>query len=183
MSARAALIAACTSRAAPSMLRDRSNCSVMRELPTVLVEVISVTPAIAPSRLSSGVVTLVPTVSGEAPGSDAWTWMVGKSTLGKGDTDSAMKPIMPASRTPAVSSVVATGRAMKIAERFTAGSSRLIALWQFRGLRPVTVGQWIGWCVERRTAYPPGNPVEGEIDHRSREERQHLAHNQAAHDG
>ena len=70
MSARAALIAAWTSRAAPSMLRDRSNCRVMRELPTVLDEVISVTPAIAPSRRSSGVVTLVATVSGEAPGSD-----------------------------------------------------------------------------------------------------------------
>jgi hypothetical protein len=53
------------------MLRDRSNCKVMRELPTVLEEVISLTPAIAPNLRSSGVVTLVATVSGEAPGNDA----------------------------------------------------------------------------------------------------------------
>jgi hypothetical protein len=77
MSIRAALTAACTSRAAPSMLRDRSNCSVMRELPTVLCEVISVTPAIAPSARSRGVVRLVATVSGDAPGRVAETWMVG----------------------------------------------------------------------------------------------------------
>ena len=72
-STRAALMAACTSRAAPSMSRDRSNCRVMRELPTVLDDVISVTPAIEPRRRSSGVVTLVATVSGDAPGSDAVT--------------------------------------------------------------------------------------------------------------
>jgi hypothetical protein len=57
----------------------------MRELPTVLDEVISVTPAIAPSRRSSGVVTLVATVSGEAPGRFAVTWMVGKSIFGSGE--------------------------------------------------------------------------------------------------
>src|SRR5471030_2834586 len=122
MSARAALIAACTSRAAPSMSRDRSNCRVMRELPTVLVDVISETPAMAPSRRSSGVVTLVATVSGEAPGSDADTEIVGKSTLGNGATGNLVNAMPPASRTPKVSKVVATGRAMKGADRFTAGS-------------------------------------------------------------
>ncbi len=55
------------------MLRLRSNCKVMRELPTELDEVSSVTPAIAPNRRSSGVVTLVATVSGEAPGSEDCT--------------------------------------------------------------------------------------------------------------
>ena len=44
-----ALSAACTSRAAPSMLRDRSNWTEMRVEPAELVEVISVTPAIVPS--------------------------------------------------------------------------------------------------------------------------------------
>jgi hypothetical protein len=45
-SARAALIAASTSRAAPSMSRSRPNCSVMRDEPEELDEVISVTSAI-----------------------------------------------------------------------------------------------------------------------------------------
>jgi hypothetical protein len=119
MSARAALIAACTSRAAPSMSRDRSNCRMMRELPTVLDEVISETPAMAPSRRSSGVVTLVATVSGEAPGRLAETEMVGKSTLGSGETGSLKKATNPANARPIVSRVVATGRAMKGADRFT----------------------------------------------------------------
>ena len=43
---RAALIAASTSRAAPSISRLRSNWMVMDVLPSVLAEVISVTPAI-----------------------------------------------------------------------------------------------------------------------------------------
>src|SRR3954469_10925189 len=119
-SARAALIAAWTSRAAPSIERDRSNCRVMRALPTVLVEVISLTPAIAPRRRSSGVVTLVATVSGEAPGSDADTRIVGKSTLGSGATGNLVNAMAPASRMPNVRRVVATGRAMKGADRFTA---------------------------------------------------------------
>jgi hypothetical protein len=47
-SIRDALIAACTSRAAPSMSRRRSNCSVTRVAPTELTDVISLTPAIVP---------------------------------------------------------------------------------------------------------------------------------------
>ena len=54
----AALIAACTSRAAPSMLRLRSNCTVMRVEPSEMREVISVTPGISPSRRSSGAATV-----------------------------------------------------------------------------------------------------------------------------
>src|SRR5262249_46733991 len=115
-----------TSRAAPSMLRDRSNCRVMRALPTVLWDVISVTPAIEPSARSSGVATLVATVSGEAPGRVAVTWTVGKSTLGSGDTGSFMKAAAPASARPMVSNVVATGRAMKGADRFMAAGSRAL---------------------------------------------------------
>jgi len=45
-SARAALIAASTSRAAPSMSRLSPNCSVTRAAPVELDEVISVTSAI-----------------------------------------------------------------------------------------------------------------------------------------
>ena len=57
-STRAALIAAWTSRAAPSMSRPRLNCSVIRAEPIADCEVISLTSAIVPSRRSSGVATL-----------------------------------------------------------------------------------------------------------------------------
>src|SRR5690348_8526081 len=85
---RAALIAAWTSRAAASTFRAKSNCSVIEELPRVLVDVISVTPAIRPNCRSSGVATAVAIVSGLAPGSDALTWIEGNSTSGSGDTGS-----------------------------------------------------------------------------------------------
>ena len=75
--ARAALIAACTSLAADSMLRSSSNCSTTRVWPSELLEVISVTPAILPSARSSGVATVAAMVSGLAPGSEADTEMVG----------------------------------------------------------------------------------------------------------
>ena len=45
------------------------------------------------------------------------TEIVGKSTCGSGATGSIRKAKKPASATPSVSSVVATGRAMKGAER------------------------------------------------------------------
>ena len=51
-----------------------------------MVEVISVTPAMAPSRRSSGAATELAMVSGSAPGLAAMTTMVGKSTLGSGAT-------------------------------------------------------------------------------------------------
>jgi hypothetical protein len=52
-------------------------------------------------------------VSGSAPGSPADTEMVGKSTWGRGDTGRSRKAITPAMTSPAVRSVVATGRFMK----------------------------------------------------------------------
>ena len=82
----AALIAACTSWAAASMLRDRSNCRVMLVEPLALTEVIWVTPAISENWRSSGVATLDAMVSGLAPGRFALTWMVGKSTCGRAAT-------------------------------------------------------------------------------------------------
>ena len=78
----AALIAACTSRAAPSMLRARSNWTVIRVEPMELREVSSVTPAISASRRSSGAATVAAMVSGSAPGRLAVMAMVGKSTVG-----------------------------------------------------------------------------------------------------
>ena len=78
----AALSAACTSRAAPSMLRLRSNCTEMRVEPSELREVSSLTPGISPSRRSSGAATVAAMVSGSAPGRLAVTLMVGNSTVG-----------------------------------------------------------------------------------------------------
>lgn len=70
-------MAACTSRAALSILRFRSNCRLMRAEPLELEDVISFTPAITPRRRSSGVATLVAMVSGLAPGRLAETEMAG----------------------------------------------------------------------------------------------------------
>ena len=79
----AALSAACTSRAAPSILRDRSNCTVMREEPSDDTEVSSVTPEISASRRSSGAATVAAMVLGSAPGRLAVTLMVARSMLGR----------------------------------------------------------------------------------------------------
>ena len=79
----AALMAACTSWAAPTMLRDGSNWMVMRVTPSALVEVSSLTPGISPSRRSSGEATRAAMVSGSPPGSMAVTRMVGNSTTGR----------------------------------------------------------------------------------------------------
>ena len=61
-------MAASTSCAAPSMLRLRSNCSVIFVLPRVLVEVIESMPAIVENCFSIGVATAAAMVSGFAPG-------------------------------------------------------------------------------------------------------------------
>ncbi len=82
----AALIAACTSCAAPLMSRSMSNCTMIEVAPTEFIEVISVTPAISPSRRSSGAATEFAIVSGSAPGRWAITTMVGISTLGSAAT-------------------------------------------------------------------------------------------------
>jgi hypothetical protein len=116
---RAAWIAACTSRAAPLMSRFSSNCSVTRALPSEDDEVISVTPAMRPRARSSGVATVAAITSGLAPGSDADTDTTGKSTCGRGDTGSSPNDTIPASATPMVSRVVATGRRTKGSVMFT----------------------------------------------------------------
>src|SRR6478735_95738 len=82
----AALIAVCTSVAAPSIARLRSNCRVIEVLPSPLVEFIEARPGMAANCCSSGVATEEAIVSGLAPGRVAETVMVGKSTLGRADT-------------------------------------------------------------------------------------------------
>ena len=68
-----------------------------------------------------GAATAVAMVSGLAPGSPALTWMVGKSTWGRGETGKKRKARIPARAMPTVSSVVATGLLMKGAEMFMPG--------------------------------------------------------------
>src|SRR5580692_10405584 len=112
-------MAASTSLAAASMLRLRSNCSVMLVCPSELCAVISVTAAMRPNSRSRGVATDDAMISGLAPGRDADTDTVGKSTCGNGDTGSTLNAAIPDNTNAAVSSVVAMGRLMKGAEKFT----------------------------------------------------------------
>src|SRR5579864_4209956 len=85
----AAWIAACTSSAAPSILRSRSNWMVMLVEPATLCDVIEETPGMVENWDSSGVATALAMVSGTAPGRLAFTVMVGKSTAGNSLTGSA----------------------------------------------------------------------------------------------
>ena len=68
-------IIACTSCAAASMFRLKSNCSVMSVPPCVLVELMLVRPEMVANCFSSGSATDEAIVSGLAPGSAALTRM------------------------------------------------------------------------------------------------------------
>src|ERR1700733_10328563 len=87
--------------------------------PRTLADVISLMPAMRPKRRSRGVATEEAIVSGLAPGSDAETLIVGKSTRGSGDTGRNMYAASPASKIAAARSDVAIGRWMNGAEMFT----------------------------------------------------------------
>src|SRR4051794_17649579 len=76
----AALMAACTSRAARSTLRFKSNWMLMEVPPRVLTEVSSDTPEICAIRFSNGAAREEATVAGSAPGNEADTMIIGKST-------------------------------------------------------------------------------------------------------
>ena len=86
--------------------------------PSTLVEVIWVTPEIWPNRRSSGEATVAAMVSALAPGNDADTWIVGKSTCGSGATGSNGNAITPTSASAAIKRDVAIGRRMQISEMF-----------------------------------------------------------------
>ena len=110
-SCRAAVaIAVCTSCAAASMLRSSENCSVICAVPSALVDVIESSDAMVENCFSSGVATAVAIVSGLAPGNDALTEIVGKSTAGRSDTGNDTYASVPKNARPNVSSAVATGR-------------------------------------------------------------------------
>src|ERR1700753_3850228 len=84
-----------------------------------LDEVICVTPAMRPNWRSSGVATEEAMISGLAPGSCAATVMVAKSTCGNEATGSFTNAMQPAMTIATVIRMVATGRLMKKADRFT----------------------------------------------------------------
>src|SRR6476659_5752279 len=84
----AAAMAEATSCAAASRLRESENCRVMEVEPRKLAELMESSPAMVENCRSSGVATAAAIVSGDAPGSEALTWMVGKSTFGRSLTGS-----------------------------------------------------------------------------------------------
>src|SRR5689334_5337931 len=168
---RAALMAACTSRAAALMSGLRSNWRVMFVLPRPLVEVIWVTPAMRPNWRSRGVATAEAMVSGLAPGNPDPTEIVGKSTCGSGATGKKRNATTPERRMAKVISEVATGRRMKGAEKLEEKCSMLVS----------------GRRLLNRTAKvnveTTAEPVESQIDHRRGIERQQLAKDQSADNG
>jgi len=85
----AAAMAVCTSTAAPSILRLKSNCSVICVDPSEFTDVMESMPEMVVNWRSSGVATAEAMVAGSAPGRLAETMMVGKSTLGRSLTGSA----------------------------------------------------------------------------------------------
>src|SRR5260370_34174820 len=80
----AELMALCTSCAAASMLRWRSNWMVIPVVPSELDDVIELIPEMLESARSSGVATELAIVSASAPGKSAAIWIVWKSTCGSG---------------------------------------------------------------------------------------------------
>src|ERR1700733_12918023 len=120
-SRRCAIVSAvCTSRAAASMLRLRSNWMTIEVVPCDDVEDIDEMPAMVESWRSIGPATDAAMVSALAPGRVAVTAMVGKSTLGSADTGSSRKANTPKAMIEAVMSVVITGLRIQSSERVIA---------------------------------------------------------------
>ncbi len=69
--------AACTSTAAASMSRAVSNSSTTAVCPSVLLELMVVSPAMVENCFSNGSATELAIVSGSAPGKYAVTWITG----------------------------------------------------------------------------------------------------------
>ena len=114
-----AAMAVCTSTAALSMLRSRSNWIVMLVLPVPLDDTIESMPAIVVIWRSSGLATAEAIVPGSPPGSDALTLSVGNSTCGRSLTGSARYATTPKRAMAAMSKLAAIGRRMKMSEGFT----------------------------------------------------------------
>src|SRR5664279_4022690 len=109
----AAVMAAWTSNAAPSRLRLRLNWIVMFVSPREFVDVIESMPAMVENCFSSGVATEEAIVSGLAPGREALTKIVGKSTFGRSLTGSSRYAKTPKIKMAAMTNVVIMGRLIK----------------------------------------------------------------------
>src|ERR1700704_5141837 len=118
---RCAMVSAvCTSSAAASMLRLRSNWITIAVVPCDDVEDIDEMPAMVESWRSIGPAPDAAMVSALAPGKVAVTAMVGKSTLGSAETGKRRKPNTPNAMIDAVIRVVMTGRRIQSSERVIA---------------------------------------------------------------
>src|SRR5262249_42684001 len=115
----ASAIAVSTSTAAPSRSRSRANCRVTCVLPMVLTEIMESRPAIPVNWRSSGMATAEAIVSGLPPGRAAETTSVGKSTLGRSLTGRARYASTPKSAMASIRRLVAMGRRIHVADRFT----------------------------------------------------------------
>ena len=118
--------------------------------PSMLVEVISVTPAMRVNWCSSGAATEVAMVSGLAPGRFAETLIVGNSTCGRAAMGRNRKATAPTSVIPIVNNVVATGRWMNVAEMFMPNS----CLWFQGSLSGIGVLRCVS-LTGRRRGTPP----------------------------
>src|SRR6195952_1559991 len=108
--------AVCTSSAAASMLRLRSNWMVMTLEPCEELDDIDEMPAMVESCRSMIPATEAAMVSALAPGKVAVTAMVGKSTFGSAETGNSRKPNTPNAMIDAVMSVVITGLRIQSSE-------------------------------------------------------------------
>src|SRR5271165_893069 len=128
-----------------------------------------------PNCRSSGVATAEAIVSGLAPGKPAPTEMTGNSTWGKGATGRKLKANAPAMSRAAASNEVPTGRLMNGPKYswLKPHCSVPQQLWRrlFDGIAD---------AVPRESLR---QPIEPQVDDRGGVEREHLAHQQAAHDG
>ena len=88
--------------------------------PSVLTEVISDTPEICAIRRSNGAASDDATVAGSAPGSEAFTEIIGKSTRGIAATGRNRYATIPKRNRPAASSDVPAGRRINGSETFMA---------------------------------------------------------------
>src|ERR1700737_2957526 len=146
--------AVCTSNAAASMLRVRSNWMKIavggagRD-----VEDSDEMPAMVESCRSIGPATDAAMVSALAPGKVAVTAMVGKSTLGSAETGSRRKPNTPNAMIDAVISVVITGRRIQSSESVI-GQAPALAARGATGV-PSDNSNW----PSTMTSSPPDSPV------------------------
>src|SRR5882762_1372878 len=92
---------------------------VMLVSPREFVEVMESMPAMVENCFSSGVATEEAIVSGLAPGREALTKIVGKSTLGRSLTGNSRYAKTPKIKIAAMTKVVIMGRLMKSSERLT----------------------------------------------------------------